>query len=258
MEKTLINKLLKTFKQGNSGEVAKILKQNYFDINTLNRTKETSLVHEVSEKGYNLLLNNLLDYGINLNLENKYGITPAHLACTNGCFEVLKILFENDIDPFLNLNGLSLLHYAATNNSTDNIALLLEKGIDVNVKTKDSDFWTPVFYSIQEEKLIALEFMLKNGADVNHVDGNGFTVLHHAAGIKNINIAKILLKYGSKINYLTAQGTPLHIACAWDNAEVVKLLLHNGVDKQLKDDEGLCAIDIAKANTNNNIIQLLG
>lgn len=61
--------------------------------------------------------------------------------------------------------------------------------------------------------------MLKNGADVNSVDKDGFTSLHFTArkgdyGISDrIQIAKLLIEYGAYVNLLNKYGeTPLQLA----------------------------------------------
>lgn len=60
------------------------------------------------------------------------------------------------------------------------------------------------------------------GADVNAVDGRGFTALHHAAGLDDIELVKHLLEKGAQTKVENADGkTPLDMA----RSEEVKNLL---------------------------------
>ena len=52
------------------------------------------------------------------------------------------------------------------------------------------------------------------GADVNHLDWGGFTPLHRAAFDGRVEVARLLLDAGAKVNQQDAIGgrTPLHQA----------------------------------------------
>ena len=53
---------------------------------------------------------------------------------------------------------------------------------------------------------------------------------HIAVGEGNVEIVTFLLKAGTEVNGLTANGSPLHTACAWRRLKITKLLLENGAD----------------------------
>lgn len=66
---------------------------------------------------------------------------------------------------------------------------------------------------------------------IDSVDEDGYTPLHRAAYSNNVDIAKILIKYGANVNAQTEfKWTPLHSAVKWSNAEVAALLLQHGAD----------------------------
>ena len=56
----------------------------------------------------------------------------------------------------------------------------LKKGQNVN--KQDQRGITPLGIAVGFNRLPAVEFLLKNGADVHLTDGQGNTVLHYAAG----------------------------------------------------------------------------
>ena len=83
-----------------------------------------------------------------------------------------------------------------------------------------------VYYDNKE----MLEFLLKNGADVN-IDSkeHGETPLHDAASQSRLMMASILLQNEADVNARDGlQCTPLHDAAMYSNKEMVKLLISHG------------------------------
>ena len=63
-------------------------------------------------------------------------------------------------------------------------------------------------------------------ADVNNIDSNGWTPLHHACYIGDLNSASFLIENGSKVNaYSNKNRTPLHLAAMNNHVDVIKALL---------------------------------
>ena len=58
---------------------------------------------------------------------------------------------------------------------------------------------------------------------------NGFSPLHHACMIGDINIVKLLIKYNVNVNLKTSDGrTPIKLAVANGHFELAELLITNG------------------------------
>lgn len=63
-------------------------------------------------------------------------------------------------------------------------------------------------------------------ANVNNIDSNGWSALHHAAYIGDLESARTLIKADAKINAFSNQNrTPLHLAALNDHVELIELLL---------------------------------
>jgi ankyrin repeat protein len=98
--------------------------------------------------------------------------------------------------------------------------------------------------------------LINSGVDVNiDIFLNNITPLHLAASLCRINIARILLKHGAKVNAETfpLRSTPLHFASC---ADMVELLLKHGAKIDAKNDMGLtplhraamdCRVDVVRA-----------
>jgi ankyrin repeat protein len=71
--------------------------------------------------------------------------------------------------------------------------------------------------------------VLENGYDVNQADHIGFTALMGAAKSGNIELLKLLIKYGAHINLKDHNHfTALHYATLHNQLEAVKVLVENG------------------------------
>jgi len=71
------------------------------------------------------------------------------------------------------------------------------------------------------------------GADVNTVDGYGYTPLNRAVVINNIALVKFLVEKGADVNFTYVSGytySPLYLAARTGNFEIVKYLVENGAD----------------------------
>lgn len=79
-----------------------------------------------------------------------------------------------------------------------------------------------------------IRHFLENGADVNHFDFFGDTVLHIAAVRSNPVVMQMLIDHGAEVDFVNDHGfTPLDMAMMCfedDQPEVVSLLLEAGAD----------------------------
>ena len=87
------------------------------------------------------------------------------------------------------------------------------------------------FYQPEEpkEKVTIVDFLIKNGVDVNSVDLLGKTPLHYAVTQNNPIVVLELINFGASLNAQDKEGnTPLDVAVSENNEAVVKILKRAG------------------------------
>lgn len=76
-----------------------------------------------------------------------------------------------------------------------------------------------------------LEYFVKYGGDIDLVDKYGSTALHYTMISKNDNMTLYLIDMGSDINKQDIDGnTPLHMAVINSSYDIAKILLENGAN----------------------------
>lgn len=108
-----------------------------------------------------------------------------------------------------------------------------------------------VLYAAAEyNNLYALQYCIKNGANIEMVDSvDHQTCLHKAAENGNTMICEVLLEQsGINLNPQDIRGrTPLHLAAEFGHIEIVRKLLKTpGVNPDIKDEYGCTAFDLAQ------------
>jgi len=89
-----------------------------------------------------------------------------------------------------------------------------------------------LMWAVQQRQTAAVEELLRGGADIKAASRIGFTPLMFAAQQGDVDTARVLIRAGAKASDAqpTTKITPLIIASAMAQPEMVKLLLENGAD----------------------------
>ena len=94
----------------------------------------------------------------------------------------------------------------------------------------------PLLQAVEGSDLDVAKKLCENGADVNYKDPKqGVTALLLAVSLGDLDMAKILVEAKAKVNVADSKGnTPLMIASANDDTEMVTLLIDKGADVNAK------------------------
>ncbi|WP_264704376.1 ankyrin repeat domain-containing protein [Wolbachia endosymbiont (group B) of Apotomis betuletana] len=180
----------------------------------------------------------LLDKGADIEVENTYNEKPLHLAVDANRLNVVNLLLDRGANlKATDMYGRTSLDLAIQKGYEDIVGVLKQKQLDLdkellistekgdlekvrdgirqgaNVNVQDGQGWTPVFLAIQNNNFNIVELLLDNSADIKVKDNEAWTPLHLAVQLGSLDVVERLVERGADFNASTADGrTPLDIA----------------------------------------------
>ena len=153
-------------------------------------------IHVSAKRGYqDVVAQLLLEGGAEINMQDRFRMTPLHWASHSGHCGVAK--------------------------------LLLESGADLNIQCRSG--YTPLKIAAMNGRIDVVKLFLKRGAETNRANQDGSTPLHFASLFGYKDVVQLLLDAGAEINMVTHTGhTPLGYATQRGHTNVVYLLKENG------------------------------
>ena len=168
-----------------------------------------------------------------------------------------ELLKEQQVDiNFKTENGGTLLHYAK---SKEMVEILMSAGIDWTIQDNEgmtafAKNFERVYIKIYENILLA---MLKEGVDINAAayfdEAPVIKIANNAATLSaNIEQLQFLVKNGADLNIKNSQSyTPLMLAVIKNNIDMVRALLDAGADTSITDNKGRTAKEIGQSLINS-------
>ena len=179
----------------------------------------------------------LLDAGANANAGNRYGITPLWLAATNRSPRLVALLLEHGAAASAALpHGETALMAAARAGDAESIRLLLEAGADPNAAEATLGE-TALMWAAAENHPGAIAALVAGGADTS--------LASRVLSLKPMD----WLQIGMVSTVLPVGGWPPLLFAARENAQAAALaLIEAGADPDIRDPDGLTALNIAVMN----------
>ena len=166
--------------------------------------------------------------------------TDLHKAAHTGNLKMLcKILREGKIDiNEKTKTGKTALYVAILREQLPFVEKLLELGADPKIKVEGNTMLHTASSSPNVELLERIIQVLPNSINEKREE-DGYTALHNAAIIGNPSCVQLLLDNGADPNIQDNNGrTPLHDAIQQELGDVIRLLLDRGADPNIVDKEG--------------------
>lgn len=168
---------------------------------------------------------------------------------------VIQNLLQRGFDPnTVDPNGQTGLFIALREPSLKSAEVLVDwPRIDVNVLNSKGE--SALMLAVLKDHQALAEKLIKKGADVNKT---GWTPLHYAATNGHLALISLLLENNA---YIDAESpnktTPLMMAAMYGTAAAVKLLLEEGADPQLKNQQGLTAVQFAERGNRPDSVEAI-
>lgn len=176
----------------------------------------------------------LIKEGENINVEIG-SITPIRLALLFDHKNVADLLIKNGADIKFGKNLFELI--SCQNYPVAKI--LIKNGF--NMDEEDIYGRTILLHLLWCNDINMIKFLIKNGANINNIDKYGSSILHRVRNTSQGRelLVPLSLKYGADINAKDMNGqTPLHYAVCNSAIEMINLLIKNGANPCILDNDG--------------------
>jgi uncharacterized protein len=177
----------------------------------------------------------LLAAGADPNLANDFKMTPLSQACTNGDTALVRSLLRSGANANLAIaTGETPLMTCAKTGTTDAVRLLVEFGAKIDA-SEPSQGQTALMWAIAEKHPDVVQALIGAHADLKLASKQGFTPIHFAARVGDLESLKLLLAAGVDVNLPTAAGaaagyTPLLVATLRAQIDTALYLLDHGAN----------------------------
>lgn len=226
-------------------KAVKSLISSGIDPNVQNTRGNTALRAATSKHATNVV-QFLLRSGADPNMQTELD-TPLDIAIYRGYTDIVMDLVN------VGTNVPSNILLQASTMNPDIIKFL---STIVSVDAKDVLGRTPLMYASFSGKLNIVEILVYAGANVNARDIRGNTALMFAAEHRHTNVIEFLLSNGAEPNIQGENGETA-LMRAYPNLHTLEVLLKGGADPDFQDDRGDTALIIAAEYKNENAIMLL-
>ncbi|PWA60885.1 Ankyrin repeat-containing protein [Artemisia annua] len=187
------------------------------------------------------------------------GQTLLHLAISQSRADLVQLLleFEPDIEA-RGSSGVTPLEAASASGEGLIVELLLAHR--ASTERSESSTWGPLHLAASAGHVDVLRLLLQKGANANMLTKDGNTALHLVVEERKRDCARLLLASGGQPNIRNSGDgdTPLHIAAAFGDEYMVKLLLQKGAYKEIQNHSGKTAYDMAAEQGHTKLFDALG
>lgn len=189
-------------------------------------------------------------------------LAPYHQLVIDGAVEQLQLYLEYNpgMVSFRDHYGFTLLHWAVLCSVSEVIRVILDAGADVNARSKTSEtvlMWA--MSSVQSARIC--QTLIQAGADLELQDVSGRTALHHAVAVSSSpdpDTIEILLRAGANANHVDRFGFSVLLeATNLASGSDIELLLAYGADINATDTAGMSVLDYAIIDAKGGVLAVL-
>ena len=166
----------------------------------------------------------------------------------------IEEMYNEDVEK---INTLTELHLCKDNNDVEKaVEIVLNEGVDINIPGKSNR--TPLLWASLTASGKFIETLIDLGADVNaQRTDDKVASLYLAAYWNNYMAVDILLKHGADVGHLDISETTIHACARKGSLSISRLLIDSGFDINLRNNEGQTALYLAVKNKHKYMVKFL-
>lgn len=234
------------------------------DVNAVDTETGRSVVESAYFDGLAEVGDLLIIKGANANFQNKlYGDTPLMWTSDNNFYNSVQLLVKRGANVnLLTKNKMTSALARASGNKKDDIripAFLIKNGAKVNLD-HDSG-WLPLSEAARSGNVKIAKLLLEKGIDVNtiSVSRGGITALNDAVFNGSLEMTKLLVTNGADVNAVTENGSSILLRAVWTdkNYAIVEYLISKGANVNLANEDGETPLLTIAHSSKTALVKLL-
>ncbi|MDH5544597.1 MAG: ankyrin repeat domain-containing protein [Gammaproteobacteria bacterium] len=181
--------------------------------------------------------------------------SELQLAAARGQTDRVAVMLDKgaDVNDY-NKHGRTALMMASASGHNDTVALLLKRNAFINAQ--DVDGMTPLIEAAASGHDKTITLLLENDADINITNKYGATALTNAVFFSHVDAVKALLSAKTRLSEETTENAFL-IAAGLGNLQMLTDLLDYGVNINSRGKKGRTALMAATTFEHEDAVQLL-
>lgn len=255
-------------------DLFKFLINKKLNINATDTYNNTPLHIALSHCNYKIA-DILIKHGANINIKNIGNQIALHVVLEifidrkprylyeNYILKIVNVLLKSTTDiDVIDVNGYTPLHLALKNRRINTVKMLLKHGVNPMIKTRDGESVLHLAVIYLRNNFNIINYLIKiKRVDINEIDNEGNTPLIIAFEMYNLEAAEILLDNGADPNIKNNDGkSALHFVMKYSflpNIYLLHHLLNAGANVNEIDNEGNSPLIVALSNTNFKFAKIL-
>ena len=204
----------------------------------------TSLLHIAAIEGRLDVIESLLLAGARRDVLDGQGQLPVHIALKAGHGEAAILLLSRELCTRKDSEGQTPLHRIVE--MQDPNLMLAVLAMNPSLKSKNVKGATPFQFALEKENVDVVTHLVSAEAEK---EGNPYRAahpLHHAAANESVKVVKRFIELGYSVNEQDRrERTPLSHAVLANRLETAKLLVDEGAQPRVFDEEGNSLVHLA-------------
>lgn len=206
-----------------------------YSASVLYRTRDGStLMHLAASADNGSAVLGFIKRGIPIHMPNKEGVKCIHVASVKGHVEVVKaIVAKGSSVDSRTKDGYSPLHLAVKFGKYDLVEALLGLGAELQLKTVEGGSSALHLATQVSDGQEIVDLLIRSGADLNALDFRLETPSHVASRAGNTRAVQLILEEGAEIDIQNEEGENiLHVSVSESNLELVSEIIRHIVRKR--------------------------